>query len=72
MTGFNVPAWKVMEQLAATQLTDGKWEKNGDGYVLHGKRRDLEVKLDPEKANAMKKAFADARAAISGYFSANL
>ena len=26
------PAWKVMEQIVATQFTDGKWEKAGDGY----------------------------------------
>src|SRR5947208_307591 len=37
---FNVPAWKVMQQLAATQVTDGKWEKSGDGYVLHGKAKE--------------------------------
>ena len=38
---FNVPTWKVMQQLAATQVTDGKWEKIGDGYVLHGKAKEF-------------------------------
>jgi hypothetical protein len=32
----NVPAWKIMQQLAVTQVTGGKWEKTGDGYELHG------------------------------------
>ena len=38
----NVPAWVVMEALAAAQVVDGKWEKAGDGYVLHGKQFDFE------------------------------
>jgi hypothetical protein len=35
------PAWKVMQQIAATQFTDGRWEKAGDGYVLHGQPKVL-------------------------------
>ncbi len=43
----NAPAWKVMELLAKTQFTDGRWEKTGDGYVLHGKPK---VVISPELA----------------------
>jgi hypothetical protein len=39
VTAIEVPAWKVMEQLALNQVIDGKWEKSGDGYVLHGRPR---------------------------------
>ncbi len=41
MTVFNVPAWRVMSQLAGTQVRGGKWEKTGDGYVLHGAPREF-------------------------------
>lgn len=32
------PAWKVLEQLRATQLRDGSWKKNDVGYCLCGTR----------------------------------
>lgn len=54
-TIVNVPAWKVMERLAATQLTDGRWEKSGDGYVLHGKPREFYDRPPPDKAIAAPK-----------------
>lgn len=55
---FTAPAWKVMERLAATQVTDGKWEKTGDAYVLHGKPKGPES--DP--VNIAKKAHEEAKA----------
>ncbi len=57
--GHNVPAWKLMELLALRQVTDGKWEKAGDGYVLHGKPKDFGPRPDPEQAKAHKKAYED-------------
>jgi hypothetical protein len=58
-TVSRMPAWQVMQQLAATQVTDGKWEKTGDGYVLHGIPKDFGPRPDPEKVKADKKAFAE-------------
>lgn len=43
----NVPAWKVMEVLALHQVTGGKWEKAGDGYVLHGEPKYFEFAAKP-------------------------
>jgi hypothetical protein len=59
----NVPAWIVMQQLAVSQVTDGKWEKTGDGYVFHGKQKDFGGTADrpgSEKAKAAKKAYDEA------------
>jgi hypothetical protein len=36
MTFYNVPAWTVLQQIAATQVRDGRWEKSANGYILHG------------------------------------
>ena len=33
------PAWMIMTHMANNQFTDGKWEKTGDRYVLHGALR---------------------------------
>jgi hypothetical protein len=50
-TVSGVPAWKVMEILASTQVTDGKWVKAGDGYVLHGTPKDAGMAVaTPEAA----------------------
>src|SRR5262249_20297857 len=63
-TAFNVPAWKLMQQLAVTQVTDGKWEQTGDGYVLHGEPKDFGMAVespDGGKAIAAKrKGFEEA------------
>jgi hypothetical protein len=51
------PVWKYMQQIAATQITDGKWEKSGNGYVLRGVPK---VVISPKKEieqAAAKKAF---------------
>lgn len=59
---INVPAWKVMQQIAATQFADGKWEKAGAGYVLRGRAR---LVIDPEtqKQQAAEKNASDQAAA---------
>src|SRR5207253_2276796 len=49
---LNVPAWRIMEILARNQIVDGKWEKAGDGYVLHGKQMDFGDRPDWLKSNA--------------------
>jgi hypothetical protein len=48
----NVPAWVLMESLALNQVADGKWEKAGDGYVLHGKQMDFTGPPPPGTAAA--------------------
>jgi hypothetical protein len=48
------PAWKVMQQIAVMLFTDGKWEKAGDGYVLHGKPK-VVIGPDAEKKQASAK-----------------
>jgi hypothetical protein len=55
----NMPAWKVMEILAAKQVADGRWEKSGDGYTLHGTPLNFGPRPDSEKAKADKKAYED-------------
>ncbi len=30
----NVPAWIIMEELAKSKIIQGKWERNGNGYLL--------------------------------------
>ncbi|MBI1832704.1 MAG: hypothetical protein HYR84_14785 [Planctomycetes bacterium] len=57
-----VPVWKVMELLATEHVADGKWEKGGDGYVLHGTPKDFGSRPDSEKAKSDRKVFEDARA----------
>lgn len=52
MGGVNVPAWRVMENIALVHVTDGSWQKTGDGYALHGKPKDFGPavkKPDPAK-----------------------
>jgi len=41
MQVVNVPAWRVLEQVAKGQLNGGKWEQAGDGYRLHGTPKDF-------------------------------
>jgi hypothetical protein len=48
------PAWKVLQQIAVMQFADGKWEKAGDGYVLHGKPK-IVIGPDAEKKQAAAK-----------------
>src|ERR1019366_6973294 len=49
MAGSSVPAWRMLEILAVSQVTDGKWVKAGDGYVLHGGPKDFGMAvLSPE------------------------
>lgn len=44
---FHTPVWKVLELLADTQFENGKWEKEGDGYMLHGKPRKMVESAKP-------------------------
>jgi hypothetical protein len=30
----NVPAWQIMEQVAASKFVQGKWQSDGEGYRL--------------------------------------
>lgn len=58
----NVPAWKVMQQIAATQFVEGKWEKAGEGYVLRGRAK-LLIGPETQKQQAAEKDVSDQAAA---------
>lgn len=60
---INVPAWKVMQQLAATEVTGGKWERTPDGYELHGTPK----QFGPGPEYARSEKGKDAKATVEEY-----
>jgi hypothetical protein len=64
----NVPAWEVMEALAIGQAIDGKWEKVGDGYVLHAKPGKSGLTLTTPEEEKAKKVIDDAVAKQTALF----
>ena len=49
-----------MAGIPLSAVTDGRWEKDGDGYKLHGKPTRILTPQDEAKAIAAKKAFEEA------------
>ncbi len=58
MTFYKTPAWTVLQQIAETQVRNGRWEKSKNGYVLHGEPRPRGLYIDgpdAEKARLAEK-----------------
>jgi len=56
------PARDIMRALAVVHFVDGKWEKVGDGYRLHGKPKNVITHAQLQEAAAKKKAQDEAMA----------